>query len=1572
MIKNVFLVLAKLGHECFKLNLLSACEYLLEFALFRVDTNSKKLKIATLSTLSACYWRQSKFVESIDCMKNEIEIIDFLSNEDSESSSTVIYSNKYRIFGNMASAYQRIDKIEECLNIFQLQLSLAIELNDVNLIVNTMNSIGLVHNRLKDYECSLEFFEKSLEIIKNSEVLDDIISLRLRQKQYNLIAEVFLKLANYDQAKDYFIKELEILDEIQDLHSQLVKEDNQNSVIIEDMNQFYLNLSIVTLNLGFVFSKLKSFQLSLKYYEKSLEILNKNFSSSNPEPKMKQQIIEIYGRVYLGLINGNLQSQDNLHGLLYAHTMLDFTLKEMVKLNMEQNQLKQELSESSENQSLPYDAIYDQRFKYLKYLEMSACSKLANCYGKQNRLNDAYKLYQREATIALQLNNVLHLTRAYSHMAQIDFVNKNYEQCIDLYKQILNVIEQKLINTDEQDANRPKDERLIQMIYYTLSNIGLCMEMMNKTDEALQMFKEQYEISKLLKNLKSQANALLNLVNIYLNKSRSSENLESDSNQESNQVELISLLNELNQVYINLDDLNGQFFTSQCLAYSYHTSGKLKKAIDFYLINIKIGTSLNQFDNINKSLFNLSLCHKALGNLDLAYEYQVEYLNKIEKDQNCDYSKFVSMGIIADLMLQIGPINKNICQQCIQMHIDRLKIIKSSSENSIEKAINNQNKCKLISDCLESIAKCYTLLNDYQQVLKFKLLQLELNTEMEAYCVKNSSLAKQKCKLLLDVGNIFLFKFDDPSTGFKYFDQAWEMCKTSDDLLLESIILGNMGLSKQKIQDYHSAIDFYKKQIFILNKKLCTLDRTENNLSLTSADTSSSSELVYRMNSSSPVIFTNQNFDTIREICSIRIDIGRAYAKLAKCTHFLSFNKITTQAYLIDAQNYYQEYCRECEFLYDKYVKSFLIRFSESETSENDSEKSQIVDLNPRLKELCDQIYIDFDNSICKLALFISEFKPERAVRLNEKRSRLLSIVSQTLLDSERILKLNVQIFYQLALLHSKIENNSAKSLDYCNNIITIFDNRNSIELDETFLIEALGLSCDIKAVKFWTDSHQEEIFSRLLDACKLSWKLEPANDSKILELKFESMCRLCSFYRKSNQTKECLETLMDSLGKFGQEFQKLQDNLNQVERTSLILLQYIEYLYFIHRKIALIHLNHARESQNSKLKQILFLALKHVNESLMYLNYLKEFESSDETELRLASIYYLFGKCHKYLKNSEMELEMFANSLDIYENVIQSHEKIDLFIISDCLITRIDSRSFSQIYEDFRLDFDEESRIDYSERLDHLYQYIEDALIRMGKHKEAILVTERHKNKLCPHLNNLPDLLSFEQIDKIFDQTHNLFILYFSRIEISQTLNCWLLFSNSNVSMCEIKFHQINYKSFDSLFLSKIGGARSECSKFWEEILACDNEDRNTVLNHLYYLLVRPFEEIIFTDNQEKNVLSIVYDQSMLKFPFHLIKYTNPANQVENFLFELLDIDPIYSIKYLIKSNIYNQRYTKHQNEYSFTIPMKVIINDAEMEKLLNNKTLPKLNQYQFDLILFFFNPEDKSRKKKFSKKIF
>lgn len=542
---------------------------------------------------------------------------------------------------------------------------------------------------------------------------------------------------------------------------------------------------------------------------------------------------------------------------------------------------------------------------------------------------------------------------------------------------------------------------------------------------------------------------------------------------------------------------------------------------------------------------------------------------------------------------------------------------------------------------------------------------------------------------------------------------------------------------------------------------------------------------------------------------------------------------------------------------------------------------------------------------------------------------------------------------------------------------------------DDLHLIETLNLYSDISVVKLSDKIDPEMALNKMLDSYNLVWRHTKLNDSKILQLKYDTMCRLCSLYRRSKMIKECLEVLMNTLNRFTQEFQQLHEqnenlienlNENENEKNSNVpknfcLIQYIEYLFLIHRKIALIHMKHAIETTlQVKNKSILLIALKHVNESLLYLNYQKEFQSGQIIEFRQASIYFLFGKCHKYLSNNEMELEMFANSLDLYENIIPQNSFNKETCIRDRILSIepkfLNQYSGDEMFDSFRYDFDDETLVNYLERVDQLYQYIEDSLIRMNKLKEALLVTERHRTKLCSHLSNLPDLLNFEQISHLISEKNLHSVIYYSKIDISSTLNCWLLQSTNNNSIQEteiVKFHQISFKSFDGLFLSKKGGSKAECSNFTDEIISCDEEDQNAILRHVYNILIRPFETFLFHDesNAPKALCCIVYDESMFKLPFHLLRtsHDSDSNQAGKYLFELLELDCIYSLKYLFKTSTYNQRYTKHQNDYSFTIPMKVISNEDDMEKLLaSSLSSPnKTNQYQFDMLMLLVNSDHK-----------
>ena len=416
-------------------------------------------------------------------------------------------------------------------------------------------------------------------------------------------------------------------------------------------------------------------------------------------------------------------------------------------------------------------------------------------------------------------------------------------------------------------------------------------------------------------------------------------------------------------------------------------------------------------------------------------------------------------------------------------------------------------------------------------------------------------------------------------------------------------------------------------------------------------------------------------------------------------------------------------------------------------------------------------------------------------------------------------------------------------------------------------------------------------------------------------------------------------------------------------------LIQYIEYLFLIHRKISLLHMNFAAEKKivltNKDLVEKSFiLSLKHVNEALTFLNYQKEFQNGQIIELRQASIYFLLGKCHSNLKNVEMELEMFANSLDLYENIIPQDNYDSDTIIQDRILSLHSTKSrinCNQLFDSFRYDYDDETVVNYIKRIDQLYQYIEDALIKMEKFKEALLVTERHRTKMCTNLNNLPDLSTFEQIVQLVSQKSISALIYFSLVDVSSTLNCWLLKPNSeDISL----FKQIPYNAFDELFPSKFQ-SNADFSVFIDQVVNSEETKQSSLLRKAYNILIRPFESFLFNNvstsvSSSKPLIYIVYDESMFKMPFHLFKTT----QLDQYLFDVFEIDCIYSIKYLFRNKTYIQKYTKNQSDSSFTMPMRVISNEDDMEKLLSNapSTFNTKNMnYQYDLLLLLVNSEHK-----------
>lgn len=238
--------------------------------------------------------------------------------------------------------------------------------------------------------------------------------------------------------------------------------------------------------------------------------------------------------------------------------------------------------------------------------------------------------------------------------------------------------------------------------------------------------------------------------------------------------------------------------------------------------------------------------------------------------------------------------------------------------------------------------------------------------------------------------------------------------------------------------------------------------------------------------------------------------------------------------------------------------------------------------------------------------------------------------------------------------------------MEFCERLLELLD-ESSESNNQELLVEALLLRFDLVY-----ESNPTLAVSSSTRALLTATRVLPRFELKSLRLRHAALSRHVFALRAQGRLKECLEALMTCASHLVGEFQEFEEeessssgkpnNKRLVNNGDLVAAKYIECLFLVHRRIALIHMEHSRRDPRAHL-----LSLKHANEALVYLNHQRQLTSQSSSrlnlnssndpklvEFRLASVYYLLGMCHRSLGNGEMELEMFACSLDFYENLVQ------------------------------------------------------------------------------------------------------------------------------------------------------------------------------------------------------------------------------------------------------------------------------------------------------------------------------
>ncbi len=375
--------------------------------------------------------------------------------------------------------------------------------------------------------------------------------------------------------------------------------------------------------------------------------------------------------------------------------------------------------------------------------------------------------------------------------------------------------------------------------------------------------------------------------------------------------------------------MNGQLFTSQCLAYKHHTNGQYKQAIEYYLFNIEAAAKSKETvrrESVEKSLFNVSLCYKFLKQHDLAYKCQMDYYNLTGKMN--EFNRMISLGVIADILIESVP-SDQIVQKCIKINLDRLKLLKSIAIANKQAEAEEGGRVeepitKYVLDSLEKISRCYAKLENYDQTLKFKFLQLDLLNEQQVTDFKKA------VKLWLDIGNVYMSKVSDKvDDAVTYFEMVLKAANEKHDPLIESLAWGNLGLCKQKQADYDGSINLFTKQSELLVQKLEESREESLLIQPYKNEPQNGESLANKLTVKLKIDVTYLTFspnlmDRIKEIVSIRIDLGRSFAKRAKSYELLFTKDKKSIEHYEQANRFYTKYCVQCKYLYEVYVKSYF------------------------------------------------------------------------------------------------------------------------------------------------------------------------------------------------------------------------------------------------------------------------------------------------------------------------------------------------------------------------------------------------------------------------------------------------------------------------------------------------------------------------------------------------------------------------------------------------------------------------------------------------------------------------
>ena len=612
----------------------------------------------------------------------------------------------------------------------------------------------------------------------------------------------------------------------------------------------------VHLNLAFLYMKEKAYDVSLEFFEKAIELLEEKVDLKILYPYMiclymvhSWKSLEITSKKILKI------DRKNKRALIYLKEALEHrkdykqlsNLYNKLKTKMKNIRSKNNLKSRDKHTSSHYDSLKKKVTHKLKEIEkiqksLNESTKMKEMesrdfreFAKISKLDTdnitSFGFNEEEITNLLQIykKNQNSVEAIYS-LGLINFKVENYKKSEDLFLKAhkLNPDYQRatvcgclgdiflLVNKNPQEAlkyfneslKEEKDNELIEV------KIGVCYELMDQNDQALEHYKKSYELNK-------EFPASIFHIGAIYDKQNNEEAIKWFEMAYEKEKENVEYLRKYGDVLVRCKDKDQnqkgvlilekglEFFTGNVdimssLAIGYEKQGRLKEAIQL----LELANNKEIFFNNKSKVFQLACYYEKAKNFTKAVE-QFKRVLSLEKNNT-------------EALLHIGFIYKS-CKEYVKAFKCFNKIISNEPNNPHayyglgklfqvmnnrdDEAIKNYNKCVEIDPKYYKaeiqLGVLFLKTKDYDKSLQFlkKVYEIEKNNPLCLTCL----------------GNIYIEK-KDYHEAEKYLTQSLKLEKrniaTNAALADTYFALGKMD---EAIQKYTTAIKLggYLPEIYL-------------------------------------------------------------------------------------------------------------------------------------------------------------------------------------------------------------------------------------------------------------------------------------------------------------------------------------------------------------------------------------------------------------------------------------------------------------------------------------------------------------------------------------------------------------------------------------------------------------------------------------------------------------------------------------------------------------------------------------------------------------------------------------